>query len=370
MMKKTCALLLAILMIFSLFACGASTPAASPSPSASTAPSSAAPTSAAPASSGEKPSIGFVTMGLGGEFFQALADAYQKTFTDAGWDATYVDGKMDINTQIEACENYIAKKVDVLVLWALQGKALSQVAEQAMAAGVKVVSFVELTDKYDVAMRSDNATFGYTCDKLAAQWVDKTFPDAAPGSVTCVVVYYDMNTTVKEISDTLMDIEKINPKVHIIEKYSVTNEDTATGVAAAENIFAKYPDVNLILTESGQQAIGVNNYLTSLASPIKDFSKLGIFSMNGSSDVAFKAIKDSANNTSALRGLVVSAGISATLVDLMTAAKGALDGSLEKGYTMYAKNELLNADTIDEFLKDGTVTSLLPQDLPYKAPNE
>ena len=58
-----------------------------------------------------KPTAAFVTFGLGGDFFQALADTFVTTMEAEGWNAEYTDGQFNPTAQIDAMENYIAKGV-------------------------------------------------------------------------------------------------------------------------------------------------------------------------------------------------------------------------------------------------------------------
>ena len=117
-------------------------------------------------------SVGFVTFGLGGDFFQQLADTYVEVFEDAGWEASYADGSFDPTTQIEACENYIAMGVDVLVIWSVAPEAMDSVVQSAMDKGIKVISFVAETSDYDVLMVSDDADLADCLAKMAAKWID------------------------------------------------------------------------------------------------------------------------------------------------------------------------------------------------------
>ena len=78
-MKKSIALILTLVMILALAGCGQS--------AAPAAPAADAPAAEAPAAEAT-PSVGFVTFGLGGDFFQALADTFVTTMNDAGWDAS------------------------------------------------------------------------------------------------------------------------------------------------------------------------------------------------------------------------------------------------------------------------------------------
>ena len=115
-MKKCISILLAVMLIFSL-----SIPAYA---------------------ADKKPSAAFVTFGLGGDFFQALADTFVTTMEAEGWNAEYADGQFNPTAQIDAMENYIAKGVDVIVLWSVAPEAMGFVIEQAQAAGIKVIPVV------------------------------------------------------------------------------------------------------------------------------------------------------------------------------------------------------------------------------------
>ena len=128
-------------MVLALAACGqsaapaaapAASPAAEPAATASAEPAAAEPAAETPAESGDKkPSVGFVTFGLGGDFFQALADNFVTTMQAEGWEASYVDGEFNPTTQIAAMENYIAQGVDEIIVWSVAPEAMTTVIDQA-----------------------------------------------------------------------------------------------------------------------------------------------------------------------------------------------------------------------------------------------
>ena len=156
-MKKALTLLLVLAMVFSLAAC--SNPGAENTQPAGGNTQPAGGGTQNPGGGGFDPTgkkIGFVTFGPG-EFFTLLADTYVKTFEALGWEASYTDGEFNPETQISAAENYIAMGVDVLVIWAVVPEAMTGVVQQAMAQGIKVISFVAELPQYDVLMLSDDA---------------------------------------------------------------------------------------------------------------------------------------------------------------------------------------------------------------------
>ena len=135
----------------------------------------------------EKKSVGFVTFGLGGDFFQNLADTFVEKMNEEGWDEQYADGEFNPTTQIEAMENYVAMGMDEIVLWSVAPEAMDTVVADARKAGVKVIAFVAPTSEYDTLMVADNAELADSCAKLAAKWIDETFADAEDHSVPVAV---------------------------------------------------------------------------------------------------------------------------------------------------------------------------------------
>ena len=99
-MKKVIALLLALVMVFALVACGGGK------------------------TNDEPKTVAFVGFGPG-DFFDMLANTYIETMKAAGWNAEYTSGNFDPPTQIAAAENYIAMGVDVLVVWSVAPEAMT-----------------------------------------------------------------------------------------------------------------------------------------------------------------------------------------------------------------------------------------------------
>ena len=330
-MKKCIALFLAALMLFTL-------------------------SSAAFADDG-KPSAGFVTFGLGGDFFQALADTFVTTMNDAGWDASYVDGEFNPTSQIAAVENYIAKGVDVIVLWSVAPEAMGFVVDQAQAAGIKVVAFVAPTDAYDALMLADDAKLADSLNMLAAKWIDTTFADAADHSVPVVVFSCRTAQTGVTQADELVKIEEYSDKAQFVKEVELQDENTATGLAAAENLYTTNPEVKVFLSAHNGLALGVNNSFTGIASPVTEYSDMGIFCVNGNEEIG-KLIAD---NTP-FRGMVLTGGVQDTCNEIRDVVVGIQDGTLPAGTVTNATTLFVNEDTVEEYLTTGNVVSVTEAD--------
>lgn len=350
-MKKAIALLLALVMVFALAAC-------SNSGAESTQPAGADKTDPP---SGEGKTVGFVTFGLGGDFFQQLADAYVAKMEEIGWKAYYADGQFDPTTQIEAAENYIAMNVDVLVIWSVAPEAMGSVIDQAMEAGIKVIAFVAPTEKYDVVMISDNADLAACCAKLAAKWIDETFAAAEDHSVPVAVLSCRTAETGVVQADVLIEIEQYSQKAKFVKEVQCQDETIPTGQKAAEDLYITNPEIQVFLSAHSGLATGANNYFTSLNSPVTDYSNMGIFCINGDNAVA-DLIKASVSNEAPMRGMVLTGSVDDTARELMEMIVGITDGTIPSGHTQMAGTTFVYADTIDEYLSTGAVTSVTNED--------
>lgn len=308
-----------------------------------------------PAGGGHK--VGFVTFGLGGDFFQMLADNFVEVMTEAGWEASYADGQFDPNTQINACENYIADGVDVLVCWSVAPEAMGAIVDECMNKGIKFVSFVQQTEKYDAVMVSDDAKTADYAAKMAARWIDTKYADAEDHSVPVAVFTVRLSDSNVTQADELLKIEEFSTKAKFVKEVELEAEDVDTGLSAAENLYTTNPEIKVFLTAQNGLAMGINNFYTGLSSPVTDYSDMGIFAINGDNAMA-EIIKSSANDEAPLRGMVLTGSVRDTAEEMLFVCQGLMDGSLPSGHVQEAGVIFVIAETAQEYLDSGAVTSV------------
>lgn len=305
--------------------------------------------------------VGFVTFGLQGEFFQTLADTFKTKMESAGWEASYADGAFDPATQVAACENYIAQKVDILVVWAVAKDALTSVINDAKAQGIKVVAFVAPLEYYDALMVSEDADLADNLCKLAAKWIDETYADAEDGSVPVAVFSCRAADTGVVQADELLKIAQFSKKAKLVKEVQLQSEEMTVGLEAAENLYATNPEIKVFLTAHNGLALGINKFFTADNSPVKDYSDMGIFAINGDSSSA-EIIKSSINGESPFRGMVLTGSVQDTANEIFDVCNGVLNGTLEQGYIQKAGTLFVYDDTVDEYLTTNTVTSVTVKD--------
>lgn len=343
-MKKIIALLLTLVMVLSLAACGQQAPA----------------DDGADAPADEPKTVAFVGFGPG-DFFDMLANTYIETMKAEGWNAEYTSGNFDPPTQIAAAENYIAMGVDVLVIWSVAPEAMGGVIDQAMAAGIKVIAFVAKTEKFDVVMLSDDAELASSCAKLAAKWVDEAYADAADGSVPVAVFSCRAAQTGVVQADVLLKMAEYSTKIGEVIEVECEDETPATGLTKMENLYTTNPEIKLFLSAHNGLAQGISNFYTGINSPVTDYSDMGIFCVNGDTAV-YDMIKASVNDENPLRGTVMTGGVQDTANELRDMIVGITDGTVPTGHVQMAGTLFVYADTIDEFISTGTVTSVTNAD--------
>ena len=192
-MKKIFAFLLSMgVLITSLAGCGASdTTKISETQSLNTGDTveEAAETVAETVESvGSIETVAFIPLMTSTDFHLQLSESIVGHLQEAGYDAEYTSPDGDITKQIEIVENYVAQGVDCIVIFPIDGDALSDAVKRAQEEGVKVVAMVNVTQTYDAALETDPTEMAEMLCEMASDWVDEAFPDAGEGEVKCALV--------------------------------------------------------------------------------------------------------------------------------------------------------------------------------------
>lgn len=309
----------------------------------------------------DKKTAAFVTFGLGGDFFQALADTFETNFKAAGWDALVADGQFNPEQQISAAENYITMNVDVLFIWSVVPDAMGGVIEQAQAKGIKVIAFVAPTEKYDALMVSDDAELADDCVRLAAKWIDETFADAEDHSVPVAVFSCRTADTGIIQADEMLKVEEFSTKAKFAMEVECAEETMIDGQMKMENLYTTNPELKVFLTPHNALALGINSFYTGMSSPVKDYSDMGIFAVNGDNASA-ELIQTSVEGKSPFRGMVLTGSVNDTANEMLFVANGLMDGSLPTGHLQKAGTVFVFADTVEEYITTGTVASVTGAD--------
>ena len=272
--------------------------------------------------------IGYSTLTTQGDFMALLARVFEQRFTALGHRFEVASADLNPAKQIEQIENFITLGVDGLVVMAVEPSSLDDVLKRAQDAGVKVIAFSQPTKYYDVYLGADNYANGKVQAEMAAEWIEKTFPDAPDGSVEVAIFENRDKPSAAERSDGFKEITNLTSKAKVVAVVSVDTTN-ASGQAAAENLLLTHPDVKVILSYNGDTAMGVDAYAMALNSQIKDKAKFATFSTDFN-PAASAAIRKSAADESIWRGtIMMGTGLEALFSDVIQYTLEALDGTLQ-----------------------------------------
>ncbi len=280
----------------------------------------------------------------------ALSDAFVKTFGDT-YKVEVASADGNPNTQATQVENYTAMKVKFMFVMAVEATSLLPRLEKARAAGVLVMVAGGEPGKSgrDAVMKIDQFLAGEYAALLAKNWVDKTYPGAAPGSIETAVFISTLNPEAVDRSNGLLMIsepylknslgEYIDgagtpisdakgnylsgksaanrvanpvycPAVKIVQK--PTAEMFQAGQTAMQNVLTTNPNVKLVIAYASDGGNGaskaiMDEYAKGAKSVIKDLSKVAVFGV-GMFGPEADAIVESGQGKGVFRGAVAFGG--------------------------------------------------------------
>ncbi len=243
-----------LLLAFGLAACGSSS-------SGSTA-SSAAPSSAGASTpkTGDKPKIGLVMKSLSNEFFkqmQAGAEKYAAAHTsEFSFKAVGMKDERDFVAQVDAVENFIADKYDIIVVAPADSKAMVTPLKKAIDAGITVINIdVPLDQTVVKAAGLDLPFFGPDNTEGARMAGEVLAKDLGTGGKVFIIEGNPEADNAKQRKAGFEAAAKAGGlKVIASETAHWETEEANTLVT---NLLNRYPDVQGIMAANDSMALGV-----------------------------------------------------------------------------------------------------------------
>ena len=322
-MKKTLAILLALMMVLSLAACGAKAPAAE-------TPATDAPATEAPAD--DEIVIGASWQDLKNEYIKNLADAAEAYCTAEGINLISNDGAGDPETQISQVETFITQGVDAIVLNPYDADGCIPAAAKAKEAGIPcILVCTVLSDMSNVT------SFVGSNDTVAGEMEAQLIVDTLGGKGN-VVILRGPNGHSAEINRTagIFSVLENYPDVTVLYDQTA-NWDRAEAMSLVENWLQTGAEINGVISENDEMAVGAYNALE--AAGLGDVPVVGI---DGIAD-AYQSIADGKMLATYLQDAV---GQAETAIQVaIKAAKGeAVEANYDIPFT------LVNADNVADFI--------------------
>ena len=115
---------------------------------------------------GKKLVVGYVVNFMSHEWYQNIVNGAKDRAGELNVDLRIADANLDVARQLAAAENFIAQKVDVLVLTPVDAKALGPIVRQAAQAGIPVITESNVVEGAKTYVGISNQTGG----RKAGEW--------------------------------------------------------------------------------------------------------------------------------------------------------------------------------------------------------
>lgn len=214
----------------------------------------------------QKLKIGFTVANLSNTYFVDLSEGLKARAKELGYDVTVHDGKGDAAQQVNAIENFITQKLDVIVISPVDDKALEPVVKKAKEAGITVISSNQNVTGSDAFLTVPEYEYGMAIGEVAGQWI----ADKLNGSAEVAIIDYPELKVIIERANGIKDgILKHAPDAKIVANQSANTVEK--GMRAMETILQAHPNVKVVAAVNDAGALGVYEVVKAAKKDTPDF---------------------------------------------------------------------------------------------------
>ena len=193
--------------------------------------------------------IGVSLMTLQYEFFQDMKAGIEAAAGD-DYKIVFNDPALDLQTQIDAVENFCAQNVDAIILNAVDAAGIVTALETAEEKGIPVIT-VDMKPSagtYVTYIGSDNFLGG----ELAARWTADKYEGESPNIV--LLTNPLSSAAVERIDGFKETIAEIMPDAKIIAEQGADTREAF--MSTMEDLLTANPEIDLVFAYSAQGGLG------------------------------------------------------------------------------------------------------------------
>ena len=243
-MKKFLALLLAVLMVLSMAACGAKED-----------------NSANDSANAEKPYIAMIALGYGHQFWQAVKQGAEQAAEEYGVTITFEGPEQEtmVDKQVDMLKTAIQNKPAAICMAAIDVASVYDILNEQKAAGVPVVAFdAGLGDELpQVTVSCNNEEAG----KLAAQNAAELL--GGEGKIAIMGHSETAPDAIARVEGFIKEIEANWPNIEIVDD-QYADGDQLRSAEATKGMLLANPDIDLIYASNEGACVGAYNGMKEL----------------------------------------------------------------------------------------------------------
>jgi len=273
-------------------------------------------------------------------YFEVCANGAKEAAAELGDTFVYTGSEQaDVQLQVQSLQNIIAQKPDAIIVSAIDLNAVAPPLRQAMAQGIKVVS-------YDADTATDARDFfvnQMSYEGAARTMLDCALLDAPQGGEIAFIAASPTSPNHMAHIRIMTELTKTDPKYSVFKPVATqfAADDEAKSIEVAVNLMQAYPNLKVIISSSAVSA-------PAAARAIETIGKVGkVFATGVALPSSIKSyLKDGSQKAFFIWDPAMLGYLS------VYAAHAALDGSLKK-----AEGATFSAGKLKEFTvgKDGEI---------------
>jgi ribose transport system substrate-binding protein len=211
------------------------------------------------AQAADKPVIGLVMKSLANEFFKDMEEGAIKHVKERG-DLTLIPVGMhsetDIDTQINAVENFITQKVNAIVIAPADSRALVPPLARALKAGIIVINIDVALDKDAMKQAGMQLAFVGPDNREGAKMSGEVLAKALGQGGKVVIIEGNPGADNAQQRKIGFDDAVKQGKLKLIES-STAHWETEEANTVFSNILTAHPDVQGVMCANDSMALGV-----------------------------------------------------------------------------------------------------------------
>jgi ribose transport system substrate-binding protein len=200
------------------------------------------------AASGNK-TVGIALSTLNNPFFVSLRDGAQSKAQTVGLQVQVADGQDTLATQLGQVEDFITKKVGVIIVNPVDSDGIVPAVQKANAANIPVIAVDRSSNGGTVAsfIASDNVTGG----KMAADFLSQQVPSGNVAVLQGIAGTSAARDRGKGFTDEIQTKSGIK-----VVASQTADFDRAKALNVMQNILQAHPDIKGVFAENDEMALG------------------------------------------------------------------------------------------------------------------
>ena len=219
-------------------------------------------------------SVGITLGSLGNPFFVSLAKGAEAKVKqiNPGAKVTALSADYDLNKQFSQIDSFIASGVDMILVNAVDAKAIEPAINKAKKAGIAVVGVDVAANGADATVQTNNVQAG----EIACQFI----VEKLGGKGNVIIQNGPQVSAVIDRVNGCKSVFKKNPDIKVLSDDQDAKGSREGGLNVMQNHLTRFPKIDAVFTINDPQAIG-----TDLAAKQLNRKNIVIASVDGAPDI-------------------------------------------------------------------------------------